>query len=303
MIRFSTLRQLPLSLAALAFLVFTALSPAQAALRGSPVASASTGTTQTVTVTPIGIQLGDIVLLSLTNFMGNTPSFPAGFAQVPGTSPAVNDGNISVAVFYKVATSTEVAASTLAVTGTNFGGALTCRVYSGRNTSSPFTTQNQTVHVTVAAFPVTFSITGLTAGAGDDVVVFEGEQTSGGSTAAVLGYAPSSGFANGGVANSSVAGDSHWTTSSDLVNTSGATGTIAGIISITSGIPGQTGYLAQVISMAPTGGGGTRKPTIMLMGIGASLRSPSPQFHDIDPIDFRRWIRTTANESVYQATA
>lgn len=220
------------------------------AFRGSAVVAGS-GTTQTVTVTGIGIQLGDIVLLSLTEAMTNTPTFPAGFAQVPGTSPAVNDGNSHNIVFYKVATSTEVAASTLAVTGVSFGGALTCRVYSGRNTSSPFTTQSQTAHGTAAAFPVTFSITGLSATAGDDVVVFVGEQITAGSTAATLSYTPSAGFANGVLANDIITTNAQWTGSSDILNTSGSTGTIAGSIAVTSGAgPGQTGYLAQVISLA-----------------------------------------------------
>ena len=245
------------------------------AVRGT-VASASSSSTQTVTVTPIGIQLNDIVLLSVCSFAGNTPTFPSGFAQVPGTSPAVNDGSAALYAFYKVATATEVAASTLSATGASFGGAINCVVLSGRNTSSPFTTQSQTNHA-AAAFPVTFSITGLTAAAGDDVVVFVGQDLTAGTTAATLSYTPSGGFTNGTLGNDTVDTNAEWLASSVSTNVSaGATGTIAGSIAVTSGAgPGQTGYLAQVISIASgalpaISDGTTASGTVVSTGTGGS---------------------------------
>jgi hypothetical protein len=98
---------------------------------------------------------------------------------------------------------------------------------------------------------LTFSITGVTAAAGDDVVVFIGEQLSGGTTTATLSYTPSSGFAHGLLANDTVDNNAQWIASSDEVNAGGATGTIAGSLSVTTGTdPGSSPYLAQVISLA-----------------------------------------------------
>ena len=145
------------------------------AYRGGAAYANATSSTMTVTVSGIGIQLNDIVLLALADYIGNTPTWPSGFAQVPGTSPEVNDGNLGVYVYWKLATASEP--STYSVTGVSYGGAFSCRVYSGRNTTSPFTTQHQTAAGSPVAFPLSFSITGLTATANDDVVVFIGEET------------------------------------------------------------------------------------------------------------------------------
>jgi hypothetical protein len=91
------------------------------AYRGGAVA-ASSGTTQTVTVSGINIQLNDIVLLCLCCSNSATPTWPAGFTQVTGTSPAVTDGNTNVYTYSKVATASEP--SSYSVSGVSFGGAL-----------------------------------------------------------------------------------------------------------------------------------------------------------------------------------
>ena len=53
------------------------------AFRGSAVA-AGTGTTQTVTVSGIGILQNDIVLLALVDYTGNTLTWPSGFNPLSG---------------------------------------------------------------------------------------------------------------------------------------------------------------------------------------------------------------------------
>jgi hypothetical protein len=218
------------------------------AFRGAASAS-STSTTQTVNVNSIGIQLNDIVLLALANFIGNTPSFPVGFTQVTGTSPGVNDGNTVVLVYSKIATGAEP--TSYSITGVSFGGSIACRVYSGRNTSSPFTATQQS-SVGAAAFPITFSMTGVTAASNDDVVAFAADQISAATTTATLSFATGSGFGNGSLGNDTVDVAAFWIISEDAVNVAaGATGTIGGVLSVTAGAgPGQTGVLAQVISLA-----------------------------------------------------
>ena len=220
------------------------------AFRGSAVA-ASSSSTQTVTVSGISIQLNDIVLLCLADFIGNTPSFPSGFAVVPGTT-GLNDGNVAILTYYKVATGSEP--STYSVTGVSFGGALNCRVYSGRLTSGTiFTTTAQTAAGSPGAFPISFAATGVTATASDDAVIFLGEAPTGSSTACTASYTASSGWTNGALANDTVDNfaSTEWLASSDLINTSGATGTIGGSLSITSGAgPGNSTYMAQVVSIA-----------------------------------------------------
>jgi hypothetical protein len=231
--------------------------PASAALRGvASQANTTSATTCVVTVTPIGIQLGDIILFYGVGAGSGTATltFPTGFARPSGitkTNGGATGNTFDVA--FKVATSTEVSATTLTMTS-NQNDFQTChiRVYSGRNTTTPFTAVNQVSVTTQVSPPVAFSVPGVTAAASDDIALVFGINNT--SATDTISITPPSGFANGGGLHGAGAGFSQNAAFCDFVNNSGgATGTLTGSLNNTSA--GVMGYGAFVISLAAAGGG------------------------------------------------
>lgn len=201
-------------------------------LRGSVGAFVDpSATTVTLNVVSIGIQQNDIVLLRIdAGGSGSlTPTFPSGFAAVPGLSNQnVNGGTHSIA--YKVAGASEP--STYVITpGNTTLMAGECRVYSGRNTSAPFTAVAATAPASVA-LPGNYVATGVTAASGDDVVLcIAVEGPNSGDT---LAFTAPSGFANSlKTSNNGLFDPTLF--SCDHVNvTSGATGSLTTAVSDTS---------------------------------------------------------------------
>jgi hypothetical protein len=235
------------------------------ALRGTAGQGNTTAsTTCVVTVSGIGIQSGDIVLLvsDLGGDAGvNTATYPSGFIAVPGLSGIVINTSTALSIAYKVATGSEP--STYTVTSSSGSGAdfisVQCRVYSGRNTASPFTAVSSTPTVNSAINnippPLTTAITGLTAAASDDIVLFVATDNSGASGANGLGVTAPSGFSNvvstlGGVTFSPLI------VGCDEVNSAGgSTGTLNPII--TAATASNISYAGYVLSLSSSGSSNT----------------------------------------------
>lgn len=200
------------------------------ALRGTAFqANGSASTTCVINVSGIGIQQGDIVLL-LMNGGGNAGqanfTFPSGFAAIPGLAKQKIISLMAFQVMYKVATGSEPSTYTVTSDQTDFQCAQ-CRVYSGRNQTSPFTAVAVTAPVAASATPISESFTGLTAAASDDLVLFVGNDNTNVVSSDVYALTAPSGFSN--VVNA--VGNHQFgsvTLSADLVNHSaGATGTLS----------------------------------------------------------------------------
>src|ERR1700722_5474181 len=116
------------------------------ALRGTAsVSNTTTNATVTVTVTGIGILANDIVLLLVQSggSTSNTLTFPTGFAAITGLTNQAEGGATTQGAAYKVASGSEPSTYSVTANHTDFM-TIECRVYSGRNTSTPFTATAKT---------------------------------------------------------------------------------------------------------------------------------------------------------------
>lgn len=200
------------------------------ALRGSATQANSTSSTSAiVTVGGIGIQNNDIVVL-LMNGGGsgtNVYTYPSGFNAVPGLS-SINlfSGFNTLDVAYKVAGGSEPSTYTVTSPSNDFQ-TLHCRVYSGRNTSSPFTAVATTVSTAAASFPISLAMTGLTAVSGDDIILWAGATGNGENGSEVLSLTGPAGFGNQGAASGAVSFSSRIAFADYVNNPGGATGTLS----------------------------------------------------------------------------
>lgn len=207
------------------------------ALRGTASqANTVASTSNIITVGGIGIQLNDIVLLATTWGSNATITPPGGFSVVPNCAQVSINAQSHFGVWYKVAGASEP--STYTATGSISDLSVShCRVYSGRNSGSPFTTEVATAPAgaTLSTTPVALTTTGLTAAAADDIVLFNSLDNGW----ATVGqqpylYAAASGYANGVVAFAGV----QFTPiigACDKVNaTAGATGTLSPTLATTA---------------------------------------------------------------------
>ena len=150
------------------------------ALRGTAAhINSGVSTTNAVTVSGIGIQLDDVVILAAVWVgTGATFTLPSGFATIPGLSNQnVAGTQTMMALAYKVATASEPASYTVTSSSNNLS-IVRCRVYSGRiftPTTSIFTAVSSTAN-TAGTTPITYALTGVTAAASDDVVEFVANQ-------------------------------------------------------------------------------------------------------------------------------
>lgn len=195
-------------------------------------ANASSSTTVAVTVTGIGIQQNDIVLLvGMCGGSGTLTPNCTGFTSISGLSNV----NINGGTFYalwKVAGASEPSSYTVTPGNTN-QFTLQCRVYSGRNTSAPFSAKVSTGVQGPTLLPGTYAASAVTAVAGDDVIVFyaiEGPNSSDTFT-----FGTPTGFANP-LTTSAGGTFTPPLFSADLVNASaGSTGTISSSVSDSDG--------------------------------------------------------------------
>lgn len=233
------------------------------AFRGGAVqANLTASTTVVITVGGIGIQLGDVVLL-FGSFNGepDTISCPT-FSGIAGLAAAqIGASNNTIAALSKIAGSSEPSTYTVTVNTSDLH-TMQCRVYSGRN--GTVTAKQVTNLAGSGSQPITLTITGLTAAAGDDVVCLAAGTAS--SASDTYGWTPPSGYGNSlvGTDTTSFAPACY---GADKLNVSaGATGTLSATLSDTAS--NNIGAAVFLLSLA-AGSGGTRKSSMPLTGVGA----------------------------------
>jgi hypothetical protein len=220
------------------------------ALRGTASQGNTTSSsTVVINVSGIGIQNGDVVLLYGIFGGGGTQTitWPSGFGAVSGCgNQNVNAG--TMACSWKIASSEPTSYTITA--GVNDFHAAHCRVYSGRN-STQFSATSLTTPVTGSSFPISFSETGLTAVAGDDLALVLCLDNIG--AADTLTYTPPSGFGNSGQAYGNVTFAPAILFCDKQNVTAGSTGTLGGSCSDTNG--GGADYGAYLIAIAASASG------------------------------------------------
>lgn len=215
------------------------------ALRGKASAAVASNTTASVNVSSIGIQPGDIILALVAGGGGgtNTYTYPSGFVAVPGLANQANS-QATQGIAYKVADGSETTTLAVVSSVTDFL-TVQMRVYSGRNTASPFTAVAVSGN-NFADSGVALTVGSVTAAAADDAVIFVASAAYDGSTSE--SYAPPTNFANGDCIFA-LAQFSPVIAACDWVNApSGATGTAGGTITAV----GRTGltYCGFALSLA-----------------------------------------------------
>lgn len=216
----------------------------------------TTGSTTGITLNlaTLGAPAGAIILLeAIADITTGTFTITGATFSTVGSFTNMNltggEGTVTLmAPQYLVATGSE-GTITIKVASSSHFYSVTARAYTGRGTANPFVvTPVQTGPVAQATGPITFSLTGLTANAGDDIVQFlGGGQAS--STSDTFSFAQSSGFGNKVIEQAAATSFAPIQESADNTNVSaGATGTLTGTLNNTSGV--QFGYGGYVISLA-----------------------------------------------------
>lgn len=243
-----------LKAAFLILLCFIYAPDSSAALRGT-AQNALQGSSIPVTVSSIGIQANDVVIVFAAQGGGNTLTLPTGFSAISGLTSLSVNGNVSCIIGYKIATGSEPTSYTVTSNGNDFFAAQV-RVYSGRNTSSPFTAQAQTASTALSgASPTSLAHTGVTAAAGDDISVYTCTDNSTVNSGNTYNFNAPSGWANAITAFLTGNNFAVPVGSADDTNAaSGATGTITPTLTWTGSLPGAD-YGGYVVSLAAAAGG------------------------------------------------
>ena len=222
------------------------------ALRGTATQSNTVkATAVTVNVAGIGIQVGDYVVLEAQAGGGttNTVTFPTGFNAVPSLPNQGITGDSTQAIAAKFATAADTA-----YTITNSANdylTVTCHVFSGRNPTAPITAVAVTPTNYSGTSPVNYSVTGLTAAANDDVLVWIANKFYDGTDAPT--FAPASGFGSAVTAYGAVQ-YSPLSTSCVAQNVSAGAVSITGASLTVGGGSTALGYGAFVLSIAAASG-------------------------------------------------
>jgi hypothetical protein len=257
-----------------------------AALRGVTSSSSATGiaTSNSITYSGAGsIQVGDLILLVTSYAVGGSTTFtdPSGFSKGStfGLPDMLVNSDTEFHVVAKIAAVGDVGTPTYVTSDAGaFGGQWNqqLRVYSGRVNSSIAAAFGNSVVSTQGASantPISYSLSGITALAGDDIIEFAVPDVTGFASGAVWSQTIS-GWGNALVSNRNGT-PSAPLLSLDLVNSSGgATGTLASTISATAtstAVP--KGF---VISLPQaTGGGGSSNQSLSLTGVAALFHAPA----------------------------
>jgi hypothetical protein len=228
------------------------------AFRGSQAvlntASATTVVFTVVDFTPAVPQTGDIIEVLIMGGGGATSiTPPSGWIEVPETTGITTASGTLLNVFHHVFSGSDTT-YTFTVNQNDFHGG-EARAYSGRNTTSPFTAVSQTGPVSPGTNPITFATTGVTAAAGDDIVIFNGVNGLG-NTTQTLTYAPPSGFGNVSAPALTVSFEQAIADSDFVNNPGGATGTLGGTLTNSRGATAAQ-YGTYVLSLAAAAAGST----------------------------------------------
>jgi hypothetical protein len=167
------------------------------------------------------------------------------------------NSNLNFAAAYKIAGNSEPSTYTITPGDTDYFVAQ-CRVYYGRNTTSPFSAVASTgISGSAQGFPATYGAAGVTAVAGDDLLTVIGVQ--GANASDTITFTAPNGFGNTLNTQAGTTAYQPFLFSSDNLNVSGgATGTIN---TTATDSQGKSLYWAAFTLSLASGGGGSAGPT------------------------------------------
>lgn len=225
------------------------------AFRSATSSNGSTGFNEpdVVVTKPAGVVDGDVLIVFFAiESAGSSVTTLSGWTAHPSNPLTVSADGQRGFCFHKIASS-EPASWTWTWSNAGSSGAnYHCLAFSGRNTSAPITATNSGSSNTASASPRTISANGVTAAASDDLVWLGFLDNT---AAATVSYSPPSGFTE-----ATDASDGSFTSSATAYKeniSSGATGTISGTGTYSTG---NAGYGAFLLAIAAAGGGGTSNP-------------------------------------------
>jgi hypothetical protein len=209
------------------------------AWRGSAGATSPSAATTLAVTFPVTANAGDIIVLHVSSGGSSVLTFTcSGYSAVPGLS---NVGYIgasgTLGALYKVAVGGETAATVTKSSTADFM-ALQCNIFSGRNTTTPFTGAS-TSAAQFGSSPQSIACGTITAAAGDDLLFLTGEGNNVSNTSPTLTVP--SGFANKLDTFSAVANVPAANSCNQVNVSAGATGTITGSIAFTGGANNDAG--------------------------------------------------------------
>jgi hypothetical protein len=214
------------------------------------VGTTSAGTIGTGTL-PLAPPPGSIVVIFITQGGNGTGAVScSGFSAIPTLSvlslPTTHQswGN----ALYKVAGASEPTSYTVTLNAANFATTQTY-VFTGRNTTSPFTASLGTVDGAAGTSPFSIALGGVTAAAGDDVLWVSGLSNQ--STYNGPSFTVPTGFTNSLTSTSTTSFTTGVVGAVKANVVAGATGTLTGTFSWTGG--GSNSWGGYVISIAGTG--------------------------------------------------
>lgn len=146
--------------------------PSFAAFRACGTVATGSGISVSIP-SPTGAQLNDVVVIIVDFSTSAALTLPSGFTNVAGSPVQFNvvsrnDVAYKTAIGTRIATSSEPADYAATLSGSYPWMGVAC-AWSGRNTSSPVVI-SQTTSAAGSASPVTITLTGGTANAGDDLL-------------------------------------------------------------------------------------------------------------------------------------
>lgn len=209
------------------------------AWRGSAGATSPSAATTLAVTFPVTANAGDVIVLHVSSGGSSTLTFTcSGYSTVPGLS---NVGYIgasgTLGALYKVAAGGETAATVTKSSTADFM-ALQCNIFSGRNTTTPFTGAS-TSAAQFGSSPQSIACGTITAAAGDDLLFLTGEGNNVSNVSQTL-TAPS-GFSNVLNTFSAVANVPGANSCNQTNISAGATGTKTGSIAFTGGANNDAG--------------------------------------------------------------
>ncbi len=235
------------------------------AYRSSAIASSSSG--GNLTATPPGVAAHDYLCgIYMQDIAGLTPTQPTGWNSLIDMDLSGPDGQ---SVQFSDKNDASGSDSFQWSTGFGFHNAVINSAFSGRDNAAPRSTAPVVTRNTSGnSFPVSASLTGITATAGDDIAVLVGVDQAGDTGRCTLSTISGYTERQDGVNTDWVSGMGLQT--ADNVS-AGATGSLAFTITLASGSASSAGYAGIVVAIKAAAGGGPtlrRKGSLALLGVG-----------------------------------
>ena len=219
------------------------------------VGSISTAAATTIVTGTLGhaAASGSIVVIGIAQGGNGTGAATlSGFSTIAGLSvlSLPTSAASHFTALYKVAGGSEPTSYTVTLNSSNFA-ATTVWVFTGRNTSTPFTAESGTTAGATAATPLSIALTGVTAATSDDILWIAALSNSQGNGYPGPTFTPPSGFSSALTETSTTSFTVGAVGAVKANVSSGATGTITGTMAYTGG--GSNSWGGYVISIAAAG--------------------------------------------------